>query len=65
MTPQIDLTEARNTGATVTVVLDNGIRMVGTVQAAKDDPGLVRVVSPGTTWSRTIHPDDVVEVIFE
>lgn len=65
MTPQIALTEARNTGATVSLVMADGSRLVGTVKRNKYDPALLRIVSPGTTWTTLFHPDDVVEVVFE
>jgi hypothetical protein len=66
VTPQVALTEARNTGASVTVVLDNGRNLTGTVRAVPGNGVYLYVQAPGTAWrSGQFHPDDVVKVIFE
>ena len=64
MTPQTALTEARNTGATVTVVLENGIRHTGTVRRS-NVPDAMKIQDVTKTWARVFYPDEVVKVIFE
>jgi len=66
MTPQVALTEARNTGATVTVGLDDGRNLTGSVRAVPGNAVYLYVQAPGTTWrSGQFHPDDVTKVTFE
>ncbi len=60
-----DLQEAAEAEAVVTVTLDDGRIWTGTVRPHATDPGFFVIRTGWRGRPPKIHPEDVVDVIFE